>query len=192
MIGIKSTRAVVLLGSLLLTLVITGGLFAYAYTTATAIITVGEAAADFASVTDNGTFDVDYDLLGSVNGKIGSGVMFDVTGDSNYSGDVEVIVTLANADELVQEYRFWMLRLVFSDSTGNTLKDMQGITKIISLDNPSTSFAVQSANITGVTNYVYLKGGSYKAYPFALLGSSHSDPVIFCKVVQASQYLGTP
>jgi len=49
--------------------------------------------------------------LGAVNGKIGSDVLFDVTGDSNYTGDVEILVSLANADDMVDEYRFWMTRI---------------------------------------------------------------------------------
>jgi len=181
----KSRRGLVVLGAFLLTLLITGGLFAYTYTVDTITITTEVAEADFASVTGNMSADLNYDLLGSVSGKIDPGVMFDVTKDSAYTGDVEVIVSLANADELNKEYRFWMLRLVFSNSTGTTPQDMQGITKVISLDKPSTSFAVASANITG---YVYCKGGSYRTFPFVLLGSSNSDPLIFCEVVQASQW----
>jgi len=188
MIGIKNTRAVVLLGSLLLTLTITGSLFAYAYTVASRTIDVSAASGDFAEVTANNTADLSYDLLGSVNGKIDAGVLFDVAGDANYSGDVEVLVSLANADDLVQEYRFWMMRLVFSDAAGTTLKDKEAIIKVISLQKPVTSFIVDSANITGVTNYVYCKGGSWKAFPYLQFGSSETDPLIFVEVVQASTY----
>lgn len=189
MIGIKSRRTIFLLSGLLVTLVITGGLYAYAYTVASTSITTAAATADFASVTANTTTtNLNYNLLGSVNGKLGSQDLFAVSGDSNYSGDVEVIVYLANADEMVQEYRFWMMRLEFTDAGGTTPCDIEGITKVLSLQKPVTSFVVDSANISGVTNYVYCQGGSYKAFPFVLLGSSNSDPLIFCEVVQASQY----
>ena len=187
MIGIKNTRAVVLLGSLLLTLVVTGGLFAYAYTVASRTIAVTAASGDFAEVTANNTAGLAYDLLGSVNGKIDEGVLFDVAGDGNYSGDVEVLVSLANADELVQEYRFWMMRLVFSDAAGTTLKDKEAITKVISLSKPETSFIVDNDNITG---YVYCEGGSWKAFPYLQFGSSETDPLIFVEVIQASTYPG--
>ena len=183
------TRGLVLLGALLLTLAVTGGLFAYAYTVASVSISTSVASADFASVTANTTTTaLDYNLLGSVNGKLGSQDLFAVTGDASYTGDVEVIVYLANADELVQEYRFWMMRLEFTDASGTTPQDMEGITKIISLQKPITSFVVASANITGKTNYVYCQGGSYKTFPFLKLGSSQSDPLIYVEVVQASQY----
>jgi len=186
----KSRRGLVVLGAFLLTLLVTGGLFAYTYTVATITITTTVAAADFASVTANATTgDLDYQLLGSVNGQLGSQDLFAVTGDSDYTGDVEVLVSLANADELVQEYRFWMMRLELTDGSGNTPQDIEGITKIISLNKPNTSFAVDSANFTGATVYVYCQGGSYKTHPFALLGTSESDPLIFCEVVQASQYI---
>ena len=185
----KSRRGLVVLGAFLLTLLVTGGLFAYTYTVATITITTLEAPADFASVTANAsTDDLDYQLLGSVNGQLGSQDLFAITGDSEYSGDVEVIVSLANADELVQEYRFWMMRVELTDAGGSTPQDIEGITKVISLSKPETSFAIESANITGKTVYVYCQGGSYKTLPFALLGTSHSDPLIFCEVVQASQY----
>lgn len=189
----KSRRGLVVLGAFLLTLLVTGGLFAYTYTVDTITITTVVATADFASVTANATTTaLDYQLLGSVNGKLGSQDLFAVTGDSDYSGDVEVLVSLANADELVQEYRFWMMRVELTDAGGSTKVDKEGITKVISLDKPSTSFVVDSANITGQTVYVYCQGGSYKTFPFVQLGTSHSDPLIFCEVVQASQYLGTP
>jgi len=185
----KSRRGLVVLGAFLLTLLVTGGLFAYTYTVATITITTLEAPADFASVTANTTTTaLNYQLLGSVNGKLGSQDLFAITGDSEYSGDVEVIVSLANADELVQEYRFWMMRLELTDAGGSPMRDIEGITKVISLSKPETSFAIESANITGQTVYVYCQGGSYKTLPFALLGTSHSDPLIFCEVIQASQY----
>ena len=192
MIGIKNTRAVVLLGSLLLTLVVTGGLFAYAYTVASVTITTTATSADFASVTANATAatNLNYNLLGSTNGKIDEATIFSVQGDTAYNADVEVIVYLANADELVQEYRFWMMRVELTDGVmgSPTAVDKEGITKIISLQKPVTSFIVDSANVTSpATAYVHVLGGSWKSFP-NLQYTTDSDPLIVCEVVQASAY----
>ena len=185
MIATKSTRAVVLLGSLLLTLAITGGLFAYAYTTDTASITVTAASVDFADVSVNGT-DLSYNIQGRVKGAIGAGGLFDITKDTNYTGDLEVIVSLANADKLVENYSFWMMRVEFTDS-GATKVDMEQITQVISLNNPEVTFTVDSANLTG-TKYVYTPGGSFRAFSGVkpLNDDQAYDPMLFCTVVQAS------
>jgi hypothetical protein len=185
MIGIKSTRAVVLLGSLLLTLVITGGLFAYAYTTDTASITVDAVSVDFADVSANGT-PLDYDIQGRVKGAIGAGGLFDITKDTNYTGDLEVIVSLANADKLVENYSFWMMRVEFTDS-GLTKVDAENMTQVISLNNPEVTFYVDSSDLTG-TKYVRTPGGSFRAFPAAggLENGDDYDPMLFCTVVQAT------
>jgi hypothetical protein len=185
MIGIKSTRAVVLLGSLLLTLVITGGLFAYAYTTDTASIAVEAASGDFADVSANGT-DLSYDIQGRVKGAIVAGGLFDITRDTNYTGDLEVIVSLANADKLVENYSFWMMRVEFTDS-GLTKVDAENMTQVISLNNPEVTFYVDSSDLTG-TKYVRTPGGSFRAFPAAggLENGDDYDPMLFCTVVQAT------
>ena len=186
--GNAKRKGLMLLSAFLLTLAMTSGLFAYTYLVDTATIVTAVATADFAEVSENASFDADYSLLGGVNGKIGSGIMFDVTGDGNYTGDVEILVSLANADDMVDEYRFWMTRIELTDAATTTMVDKEGITKVISLQKPSTSFVVDSANITGKTVYVYLAGGSYKTFPFIQMNGNHDDPLFFCEVIQASQY----
>ena len=188
MIGIKSTRAVVLLGSLLLTLVVTGGLFAYAYTTDTASIQVDAVSVDFADVSENvtGVASLSYDIQGRVKGAIGAGGLFNITRDTNYTGDLEVIVSLANADKLVENYSFWMMRVEFTDS-GLTKVDSENMTQVISLNNPEVTFYVDSSDLTG-TKYVRTPGGSFRAFPAAggLENGDDYDPMLFCTVVQAT------
>lgn len=181
----QSRKGLVLLGAFLLALAVTGTMFVFTYTTRSQTITVTAATADFASITTNST-PTAVNLLGSVRGAIGAATMFDITGDSNYNGDVEVIVSLINVDEMVEDYSFWSLRLEYVDSS-NTSADLEAITKVITLDSPSTSFAVDSTNISGGTWYVRTPGGSYRALPYSL-GSSGNDPVIFCEVIQAGTH----
>ncbi len=186
MIGmIKNKSSAVLLGALMLTLVITGSVFAYAYTTDTASITVTAVSADFADVSANGTT-LDYDIQGRVKGAIGEGGLFNITKDTLYNGDLEVIVSLANADKLVENYSFWMMRVEFTDS-GLTKVDAENMTQVISLNNPEVTFYVESGDLSE-TRYVYTPGGSFRAFPAAggLENGDDYDPMLFCTVVQAT------
>ncbi len=181
--NILSKKAMVLLGTVLLSLAVTGGLFAFTYTSASTTISVTAATTDFGSVSENAS-PTQSALLGAVRGQIGTSNMFNVSTDSGYTGDVEVQVTLANPDEMSEDYSFWVMRLALTDSTGNTKVDIENITKVLSLDNPFVTFAVDSAN---TTSWVYCEGGSYRAFPFAL-GSGGAQPLIFAQVVQASAH----
>ena len=175
-------RGLILLSSFVLTLTLTGGLYAFTYTTRSVQWTVDAATSDFADISTNQTPST-ITLLGAHTGKIDAYTLFDITGDSAYSGDLEVIVSLANPDELIEDYRFWQLRLEYTDSDNNSA-DLEAMPKVISLSNPTASFAVDSANISGGTFYLRTPGGVYRSLPY-VLGSSGSDPLIFCEVVQA-------
>ena len=182
----KSRRPLVLVGAFLLALAITGGIFAYTATTDTITIGVSAVSADFAELSANNS--VSYNsttIVGNVIGKINAGVMFDVTKDSNYTGDVELVVSLANADELVQEYKSWMMRIKLTDGSDiNTGYDTSNSTQVVSLKNPSVTFSVDSANLT-VTRYIHCIGGSYKTLSADIWAGMGFDPLIFAEVAQA-------
>jgi len=176
---VPSRRGLVMLGAFMLTLAVTSGVFAFTYTTTSKTITVGVGAADFASITDNGT-SFDYTILGRHRGAITGGTLFNVTRTTGYTGDMEVNVYLSNIDELTRDYSFWMMRLQLQNNSGTPV-DVEGITQVLSLDSPVVSFAVD--NWTANDRYVVVLGGSYRAFPFAWL--SGEDPVLFGQVVQA-------
>jgi len=182
--GNAKRKGLMMLSAFLLTLAITGGLFAYTYTTTTITLSTTPVVADYATVTDNNQVPA-YTFLGKTKGTIQAGGLFDVERGSGYSGDLEVIVSLANVDLLVEDYSFWMLRVEFTDGDLNKV-DMEEATQILSLSNPEVSFIVDSTNLT-VARTVYATGGSYRVYP-AVKGLPDNDPVIFCQVVQASQH----
>jgi len=172
---------VLLLGALLFTLVVTGGVFAYSYTTATIGIAVTEITADYAEVSANNTPDPAYSLLGKRLGKIDPFTLFNID-HNNDSPDLEVQVYLANPDELSKDYSHWMLRLVLQD-INDVPMDMEGITKVLSLHNPQVSF---TSDNTGVyTSYVESLGGSYRAFPHTW--AEDEEPLIFCKVLQRTR-----
>ncbi|MFC1940820.1 hypothetical protein ACFLWL_00175 [Chloroflexota bacterium] len=185
---VESRKAMILLAAFLLTLSITSGLFAYTLTTDSTTITVVGVGNDFASVSSNNS--VVYNttsITGKTVGKINAGVMFDVTKDSIYSGDLEVVVSIANADELVQEYSFWMLRVKFTDGTVSNGVDTTNSTQVISLKNPTASFAVDSVNLS-VTRHIHVLGGSYKTLSASQWAGQAYDPVVFAQVVQAGAH----
>jgi hypothetical protein len=176
----RSRRGLVMLGAFLLTLAITGGLFAYTATTRSVTIGVTSAGTDFANVTANNTPSIAYTLLGRHRGTIDPNTLFNIS-TATTSPDIEVQVYLANPDELSSDYSFWTMRLALRDSA-NVSMDMDGITQILSLDNPVVIFT--SDNTTPYNSYVHNLGGSYRTFPSGWLNAS--EPLIFCKVVQRS------
>ena len=173
----KSRRALVVLGALLLTLTITGGLFAFAYTTDTATIGATAVASDYANVSDNDS--ISYTFHGRERGTIGGGLLFDVTRAAAYTGDLEVNVYLSNVDELQKDYGFWMLRLALTD-TANASVDMEKITQVLSLDSPFVTFICDDWT---EARYVNCLGGTFRAFP-SVHGLGGYDPLIFCQINQ--------
>ncbi|HEY83180.1 MAG TPA: hypothetical protein G4O01_07855 [Dehalococcoidia bacterium] len=162
----KSHLARYLVTALLVTLAITGGMFAYAYTTATTSLSVSSGAADFASITANNTVP-SYTIFGTYRGSIGAGKLFDVTPTSGYTGDLQINVYLANADQLSKNYGMFLLRVKLVDSSDQYV-DVDGLEKVLTLENGVVSFV--SSNMTaGTTYYIKTSGGVYRAFPWAYL-----------------------
>lgn len=184
----RSRRGLVVLGAFLLTLAITGGLFAYTATTETVSINVLAVSPDFASVSANNTVAYNtVNITGKTVGKINAGTLFDVSKNIAYTGDLEIIVSLANADDLVREYSSWQMRLKFTDTNADNGVDTDNSTQVISLVNPTVTFAVDSANLS-VTRYIRCIGGSYKTLSSSIWAGQGYDPMIFAQVVQAGAH----
>jgi len=181
----KSRRGLVLLGAFLLVLAVTSGLFAYTALTDTAVIDVTAVQTDFGDVTTNttGQAETAYTFLGKIRDKIPAGTLFNVTQDANFTGDVEVLAHLANADELSQDYTFWMLRLELVSSDNTSKQDIDTSTQVLSLDSPVVSFGCD--NLTGNTYFVRCQGGSYRARGHGHGAFGEYDPLIFCEILQS-------
>jgi hypothetical protein len=183
----ERSKKPVFVTALMLALAITGGLFAYTWTTASATLSVTPATSDFASVAANttGIANVTWQPFGRYRGTIPAGNLFDVTPTTGYNGDLEVTVYLANPDELSSNYRAWLLRLQLID--GSNPVDAQMGTQVLSLNNAEASFYWPSANYTpGTTYYVRCTGGSYVGLPWVGTGwPSTYDPLLFVQVTQA-------
>jgi len=169
-------------------LVVTGGMFAYAYTTTSTSLTVTGATASFADVTANMTVPT-YAAFGSYRGAIEAGNLFNITPDSSYPGDLQINVYLSNLDQLSYKYGMILMNIKIADNAGNFL-DVEGITKPLTLQNGVVSFVSTSSNFTAGTDfYVQVTGGVHRAFPWAYLsgvdGSGSWTPTLTCEVVQA-------
>jgi hypothetical protein len=174
--------------ALAVSLVVTGGMFAYAYTTTSTSLSVTGASASFADVTTNMTVP-SYTAFGGYRGAIQAGNLFNVTPDSGYPGDLEINVYLNNLDQLSYKYGMILMNIKIADNAGNFL-DVEGITKPLTLHNGVVSFVSTSSNFTAGTDfYVQVTGGVYRAFPWAYLsgvtGSGSWTPSITCEVLQA-------
>ncbi len=184
----KSRRGLVMLGAFLLTLAITGGIFAYTFTTATVTMLVTTASSDFAMISANRTV-LTYQPFGTYRGAIPTGNLFNITPASGYTGDLEVTVYLSNPDELTKNYRYWLLRLQLTDnSTGHNPVDAQGGTQVLTMENGHASFYFNSANFTSMNGpwCIWTTGGSYMGLPWGTGWGTTYQPLLFSVVTHAN------
>ena len=179
-------KGALLLGALLLALVITGGIFAYTYTTNTVTIALTSGAADFANVAANTSDLPTWTTHGSFAGAIsGPKPIFDIdTATSNYTGDLVVSVAIANADQLVSDYRVLFLKLDIIDSSDNVVDinlsggvDGSDFAMLTLANGWVDMFISGSADVFTVR----LKSGFYITLPWAQ-ASGYEDPVLYCEV----------
>jgi len=145
----NARRRLYLVIALGLILVLSGGAFAYTYTTAVGTISVGEPSADVAtsntsasqpdwsSVTDNLSEN-------TTCGEVPTGDLFDVVPNAAYSGDIQVDVYLTNAANLTSAYKYLNMKLYLegSEEAGETPSY-----RVLSLQNGRSNFS-----LSGITS----------------------------------------
>ncbi|MGB2877244.1 MAG: hypothetical protein WBB97_04345 [Dehalococcoidales bacterium] len=171
--------------ALVASLAVTGGMFAYAYTTSSTTITATGSAdyADIGAYSNPPT----YSIFGGYRGALPTGYLFSVNLTSGYPGDVAVNVYLDNIDQLGKNYGLWLMRLELVQASDNASMDIEGnITRPITLNNGVVTFV--SANMTSGTEYrVRCDGGVYKAFPWAYINAVGGtvSPSFTAEVLQA-------
>ena len=161
--------------------VITGGMFAYTFTTATATIGVAAPTSDFANITAGSGITAPT-VFGKFTGTWPSSTLFDITPTTNYTGDLVISVYLVNAGELIRQYHHVNMSVEFQDSTNSTA-DEQGTIQVLNLQNAEAQFTWENGTGTGPYKVV-LTGGGYRLHPFKTLTGGSYQPQIWCEVTQ--------
>jgi len=174
----KSRRGLFFIGAILLALAITGGVFAYGATTTTISLTVTNKP-DFAAVTAGAPFG--WNAFGSYKGSVGTGTLFTVTPDAAWTGDMSVIVTLANAQDLVAAYRILVLEIkVFNNTPAQV-----GTTEYLTLGVGEVSIDFTQTGTPPYTFTAQITDGYYITHHGGWAAGAE-DPLIMCQVLQRS------
>ncbi|MBA7635764.1 hypothetical protein ES703_43368 [subsurface metagenome] len=162
-------------------LAVTGGMFAYTFTTATATIGVVAPQSDFANITANSSFTAPT-VFGKFTGTWPTGKLFTVTPGANYTGDLVISVYLVNTGELIRQYRHLNMVLEYTDNAGNPV-DEQGEIQVLNLQNAEVLF---TWNGTGNSPFaVEVVGGGFRLHPFKTFPTGASyQPQVWCEVTQ--------
>ncbi len=176
----KSRKGLFFIGAILLALAITGGVFAYGATTTTAGLTL-TAQSDFAEVAAAGSPPT-WDVFGSYKGKVTAGDLFTVTPDTNWTGDMSVLLTLTNSHELVAAYRILVLEIEIYDSNASPVQ--VGTTEYLTMANGEVS--IEFSPTADPPYDVRLTDGFYITHRGGWTPLNAEDPSIFAQVLQRS------
>ncbi len=166
--------------ALLAALLVTSGVFAYAFTTATATIGVSTPTSDFATVTAGSV--TAPTVFGKFTGTWPTDDLYTITPDASYTGDLVITVYLTNAGELIRYYQHLNMKLEFMDSA-NATADEQGEVQVINMQNSQVLFTW--ANGTGTGPYtVKITGGSFRIHPFKSLTGGSYQPQLWAEITQ--------
>ena len=171
----KSRRGLFFIGAVLLALAITGGVFAWGATTATVGLTLTQQG-DFAEVVASGSLPT-WNVFGSTKGSVATGTLFAVNPDDDWTGDMSVLVTIGNAEDLVEVYRILVLEIEVQDSLGNPI----GGPEFLTLGKGDIDMDVDYDTDVGYT--VEITGGYYITHKGGWTGGQE-DPVLMCQVLQ--------
>ena len=190
----KRSRTPMILGALLISLLISGGVFAYTWTSASASIG-GVAKNDIAEVSVENVPDLG-DVYGHYRGEIpvdGNPVdVFKIDIEDEYTGDLQVDVYLTNVHDLSKVYKHINMKLQLVDYEGDVLHTTSGHEwELLTLENGRVKLDLDKSLITSPTDnsivYVKLLGGGFTTHNQELMPWTEGyalSPVMFCDVTQ--------
>jgi len=189
----QRSRKPLLIGALMLALALTGGLFAFAYTTASITLgsTLWAVGSDFATVNASSTFDwwhvtddLNEGLLGRVSGAMDDTgqTLFTINPSANYTGDLEIKVYLANAGHMRKAFQHFnmMLECQPSEEYGSANLTYQ----LLTLQNADVLFHWNQPG-DGSSSNVTLVGGSWHTMAYQPLPwptGYRTSPQLYCEV----------
>jgi len=173
----KSRKGLFFIGAILLVLAITGGIFAYGATTTTVGLTL-TGTSDYAAVVAE-TSPPTWTVWGKFKGKVTAGDLFQITPETNYTGDMVALLTLTNAYDLVETYRILVLEIEIWDS--DTPAVQVGTTEYLTLDKGVIEIEIDQT--LDPPYDVRLVNGFYITHrsPWT---AGKEDPTILCDVIQ--------
>jgi len=192
----KGRKRFHLLGALALALVLTGGLFAYTYTTAdialgmtakSDIASVAVATPGYNAVGAGGLYGLAF---GKYKGDLPEGNLFKIDPHNDYTGDLTIKVSIMNPGELARAYQYFNMKLALTDKYGTIIIGSGAAPlgheyQVLSLENGVVEFDVAA---TGIFQpyYVKLMDGGFSTFgrsPVEWGGNAAVDPQLFCEVV---------
>jgi len=174
----KSRKGLFFIGAILLAAAITGGIFAYGATTTTIGLTLADYG-DFAAVTLPAGQPT-WNVFGSYKGSVGTGNLFSIAPDAAWAGDMGIVLTITNAQDLVETYRILVLEIQIIDTNGGG--SQVGTTEYLTLGKGDVD--IEFSQTTG-PYMVELTGGFYITHRGGWT-TGQEDPSIFCQVLQRS------
>ena len=174
----KSKRELFLIGAILLALAITGGVFAYGATTTTVGLTL-VGTSDYAAVVAE-VSPPTWTVWGKFKGQVTAGDLFTITPETNYTGDMVALLTLANAYDLVEAYRVLVLEIEIWDSAGTPAQ--VGTTEYLTLDKGVIEIEIDQSGFTSPYD-IRLVNGFYITHRGGW-DAGKEDPTILCDVIQ--------
>ena len=175
----KSRKGLFFIGAVLLTMAITGGIFAYGATTTTVSLTL-TGTSDYAAVVAAGSPPT-WTVWGKFKGAVTAGDLFTITPETNYTGDMVALVTLANAYDLVEAYRILVLEIEIWDNDAVTPVQM-GTTEYLTMDKGVIEIELDQSGFTSPYD-VRLVNGFYISHR-GVWDAGKEDPTILCDVIQ--------
>ena len=139
-----------LIAALVLVLVLSGGLYAYAYTTAAGTISIAEPTGAIATSNETAT-QPDWDSVtdnlseNTTCGEVPTGDLFEITPNPTYSGDIVTSVHLTNTGSLIKAYQYLNME-VYIDGSASANETPNY--RLLTLQNGQTSFSLEGLQPT--------------------------------------------
>lgn len=187
---VKGNKALYLAGALLLAMAVTGGVFSFGYTHATAKLNVGIANYDFALVTANTSDSPSWTAHGLQKNPTGSGTLFDIdTETPGYIGDFVATVSLSNVDDLIKVYRNLSLSIEVRDSANNLMDlnsdNVSDINDYVLLTLENSQVLLNIKQNAPDTYTIIIKSGYYICnVAQSSWISTDGAPLLYCEVAQ--------
>ena len=178
-------KGLILAGALLLTMAITGGVFAYTATSTSATMGV-VAQTDFVTVSSNMTDNVTgstWNIFGKYKGTLPDGNLFDIAPAAGYPGDLVATVSIGNGDEMVGVYRVYVMQIEIEDEAGSTVSS-----GILTMSNGEVELPIDVSAFNATGFYVRSNGGFYVSHSWSGLfsppGANEEDPILYIDIAQ--------